>query len=102
MVNFIGKPVRYALNDWVKIEKQISKGEEKLEWISAREKEVRSKVSDYSNPLAQLSFLPNYRSHAKAFTIEEDRWLLCMISKYVLRRVCCVECCVECFCEGYI
>ena len=50
-------------------------------------------MSDYSNPLAQLSFLPNYRSHAKAFTIEEDRWLLCMISKYVLRSVLCSVLC---------
>ena len=46
--------------EWDRIDKQVAKGEEKLQWIIRLESEVRDKVSRFDQPLGQLDFLPNY------------------------------------------
>mmetsp|Transcript_59811 Transcript_59811/g.146980 ORF Transcript_59811/g.146980 Transcript_59811/m.146980 type:complete len:856 (-) Transcript_59811:235-2802(-) len=65
------------LNNWDGIEKQIEKGESKIQKRQEFMNAVKRKVEKYANPWQQLKFQYG-NAKGKAFTEEEDRFIVCM------------------------
>uniref|UniRef100_A0A6U2D0V6 Uncharacterized protein n=2 Tax=Hemiselmis andersenii TaxID=464988 RepID=A0A6U2D0V6_HEMAN len=65
------------LSNWEAIEKQIEKGESKIQKRQEFMNAVKRKVEKYANPWQQLKFQYG-NAKGKAFTEEEDRFIVCM------------------------
>jgi SWI/SNF-related matrix-associated actin-dependent regulator of chromatin subfamily A member 5 len=65
------------LSNWDTIEKQIEKGESKIQKRQEFMNAVKKKVEKYANPWQQLKFQYG-NAKGKAFTEEEDRFIVCM------------------------
>jgi SWI/SNF-related matrix-associated actin-dependent regulator of chromatin subfamily A member 5 len=72
---------RYTeVQDWEKLLEKIKKGEKKIARRLAIEHTLQGKVAQHRNPFATLTI--NYgSSRGKAFTEEEDRFLVCMTAQ---------------------
>lgn len=70
------------LGDWQKIIERIEKGEQKIQRRVAIERALALKVARHKNPYQTLT-IPYGPStgKAKAFTEEEDRFLVCMMAQ---------------------
>ncbi|KAL6073870.1 ISWI chromatin-remodeling complex ATPase CHR11 [Balamuthia mandrillaris] len=64
------------LKDWERVKTNIEKGEAKIHRREEMVQALRSKVSRYKNPWTQLKIA--YTNKTKAYTPEEDRFLICM------------------------
>eukprot|EP00750_Incisomonas_marina_P004267 INCI13456.10.p1 GENE.INCI13456.10~~INCI13456.10.p1 ORF type:complete len:950 (-),score=209.41 INCI13456.10:1722-4571(-) len=68
------------LNGWQKILEKIERGEKRIERRLAIERIVKDKVKQYSDPMNSLEL--DYGSNkGKAFTLEEDRFLICKMAE---------------------
>jgi SWI/SNF-related matrix-associated actin-dependent regulator of chromatin subfamily A member 5 len=68
------------LAGWDKILDKIERGEKRIERRLAIERVVKDKVKQYSDPMTQLQL--DYGSNkGKAFTVEEDRFLICKMAE---------------------
>ena len=65
------------LSNWDSIEKQIEKGEGKIQKRQECMNAVKRKVEKYTNPWLHLKFQYG-NAKGKAFTEEEDRFIVCM------------------------
>ena len=65
------------LNNWEAVEKQIEKGEGKIQKRLECMNAVKRKVEKYTNPWLHLKFQYG-NAKGKAFTEEEDRFIVCM------------------------
>eukprot|EP00293_Proteomonas_sulcata_P009448 CAMPEP_0184290208 /NCGR_PEP_ID=MMETSP1049-20130417/2548_1 /TAXON_ID=77928 /ORGANISM="Proteomonas sulcata, Strain CCMP704" /LENGTH=298 /DNA_ID=CAMNT_0026597327 /DNA_START=45 /DNA_END=941 /DNA_ORIENTATION=- len=65
------------LSNWDSVEKQIEKGESKIQKRQECMNAVKRKVEKYSNPWQHLRFQYG-NAKGKAFTEEEDRFIVCM------------------------
>ncbi|EKX31046.1 hypothetical protein GUITHDRAFT_83481 [Guillardia theta CCMP2712] len=65
------------LSNWDNVEKQIEKGESKIQKRQECMNAVKLKVEKYANPWQQLKFQYG-NAKGKAFTEEEDRFIVCM------------------------
>jgi len=80
----IGKK-RMSANEYEKVSRVVEKGEKKLQEISSQEKNLATFISLFDNPWAELEFT-FAQPKDKAFTIEEDRHLLCWTRKFGLNQ----------------
>uniref|UniRef100_A0A7S0M6D0 Uncharacterized protein n=1 Tax=Cryptomonas curvata TaxID=233186 RepID=A0A7S0M6D0_9CRYP len=67
----------HRLSNWETVKNQIEKGESKIQKRQEFMNAVKRKVEKYSNPWQQLKFQYG-NAKGKAFTEEEDRFLVCM------------------------
>ena len=65
------------LSNWDSVEKQIEKGEGKIQKRQECMNAVKRKVEKYTNPWLHLKFQYG-NAKGKAFTEEEDRFIVCM------------------------
>mmetsp|Transcript_9541 Transcript_9541/g.23280 ORF Transcript_9541/g.23280 Transcript_9541/m.23280 type:complete len:1000 (-) Transcript_9541:139-3138(-) len=65
------------LSNWDSVEKQIEKGEGKIQKRQECMNAVKRKVEKYANPWQHLKFIYG-NAKGKAFTEEEDRFVVCM------------------------
>lgn len=68
------------LNDWEKVMKNIERGEFKIQRQSDIMNAVAMKLERYKNPWQELK-VQYGANKGKAFTEEEDRFILCMVHK---------------------
>ena len=68
------------LNDWERIVKNIEKGEQKIRRQQDIMKALCSKLDRYKNPWLELK-IQYGANKGKAYTEEEDRFIVCMIHK---------------------
>lgn len=68
------------LNDWERIVKNIEKGEAKIRRIDEMTEALKAKTSRYKNPWRELKVVYG-QNKGKAYTEEEDQFLICMAHK---------------------
>mmetsp|Transcript_40687 Transcript_40687/g.90456 ORF Transcript_40687/g.90456 Transcript_40687/m.90456 type:complete len:1088 (-) Transcript_40687:511-3774(-) len=68
------------LNDWEKIYKNIERGEQKIQRQQDITNAIASKLERYKNPWQELK-IQYGANKGKAYTEEEDRFILCMVHK---------------------
>jgi SWI/SNF-related matrix-associated actin-dependent regulator of chromatin subfamily A member 5 len=68
------------LHDWEKVYKNIEKGEQKLQRFQDNQTAIAAKLAKYKNPWQELKLIYG-TSKGKAYTEEEDRFILCMTHK---------------------
>ncbi|GAX78211.1 hypothetical protein CEUSTIGMA_g5653.t1 [Chlamydomonas eustigma] len=68
------------LSDWEKVTKNIERGEQKIQKFHDNQNAIASKLAKYKNPWQELKLVygPN---KGKAYTEDEDRFILCMTHK---------------------
>eukprot|EP00879_Flechtneria_rotunda_P016500 GHRR01017268.1.p1 GENE.GHRR01017268.1~~GHRR01017268.1.p1 ORF type:complete len:382 (+),score=148.76 GHRR01017268.1:170-1147(+) len=68
------------LNDWEKVIKNIERGEQKIQRQADIMTAINNKLARYKNPWQELKI--NYGANkGKAYTEEEDRFIVCSIAK---------------------
>jgi len=70
----------HKLNDAERIFKMIEKGEQRIQWQASIMKAIGAKLSKCKNPWQDLK-IQYGPSKGKAYTEEEDRFLVCMVHK---------------------
>uniref|UniRef100_A0A7S1XF10 Uncharacterized protein n=1 Tax=Compsopogon caeruleus TaxID=31354 RepID=A0A7S1XF10_9RHOD len=69
-----------ALDSWAKVLRQIEEGEAKIVRRQEMEEALQRKMDRYHDPWKELD-VTHAGNKGKAFTEEEDRWLICMTWK---------------------
>jgi SWI/SNF-related matrix-associated actin-dependent regulator of chromatin subfamily A member 5 len=68
------------IHDWEKCVKKIEKGEAAMQKIDNNKLMIRWKTQQYKNPWGEMRF--QYGTNAGNFSEDEDRFIICMTSKF--------------------